>query len=269
MNRRGITMVLALLATLPGTARADCDLTHLPPFAARYQVTALGGLATVGEYRISLTQTGADRFRYETVSHPVGIVAWFKNERLLERSDWTLDGQAIRPEDTLYQKRVGDKNRVIRTTFDWPAHHAVQVDDGRTKVLDIHDGVLDRILFQVALMRDLIQQRTPLEYRFVDKGRLKTFRFKVMGRETVGTPMGDFEAVKLKRVPLPGEKADYVWAAPRLCYLPVRIAYWKSEGPAFNVLLRSLDGHLNPNAPAQARVPAASAEATVGTPAPR
>lgn len=266
MNRLACTVGLALLAALPGGARAACRLAQLPPFDARYQVTTLGGLATVGEYRISLTQTGADRFRYETVSHPVGIVAWFKKENLLERSDWVLDGEVIRPEDTLYVKRTGDRDRVIRTTFDWPAHRAVQVADGHTKVVAIHDGVLDRILFQVALMRDLIQRRTPLEYRFVDKGRLKTFHFQVQGRETVRTPMGDFEAVKLERVPLPGEKADYVWAAPRLCYLPVRIAYWKSEGPAFNMLLRSLDGHLNARSPAQAHAPA---QTVAAVPAPR
>lgn len=232
---------LIVLAAAPA-AHAGCALAALAPFTARYQVRVLGGLATVGEYRISLARTGPDRFRYETVSQPVGIVAWFRREKLVERSDWTLDGGRLRPLNTLYRKRRGDRRRVIRTHFDWQAHRAVQTDDGHTTVLRIRGGDLDRILFQIAIMHDLLHHHTPLDYRFVDKGRLKTFHFRIEGTTRIHTPLGTFEAVKLKRMPLPGEQPDYVWAAPQLCYLPVRMAYRRSEGPDFSLVLDSLQG---------------------------
>ncbi|GBE11621.1 hypothetical protein BMS3Bbin12_00919 [bacterium BMS3Bbin12] len=62
---------------------------------------------------------------------------------------------------------------------------------------------------------------------------------------------------KLKRIPLPGEKSGYVWAAPRLCYLPVRIAYQRSDGPAFNMVLDALQGNIT--TAAQARTDNATA----------
>jgi hypothetical protein len=253
---------LALLAALPATSRAACALANLAPFTAHYEVSVLGGLATVGEYRVSLVRTGPDTFRYETLSRPVGIFAWFKREKLIERSDWTLDGQVIRPLDTLYRKRRGDRQRIIRTRFDWSAMRAVQDDDGHTTILKIHNGVLDRILFQVAMMRDMLRDRRPLDYRFVDKGRLKTFRFKIEDTEKVDTPLGTFEAVKLERVPLPGEKPDYVWAAPRLCYLPVRIAYQRSDGPAFNMILDALQGNITTAGQVQAQTHTENTAAT-------
>lgn len=75
------------------------------------------------------------------------------------------------------------------------------------------------------MKRDMLRHHRPLD-RFVDKERLKTFRFEIEDTEKADTSPGTFEAVKLKRVPLPGEKPAYIWAAPRLCYLPaVHIAY--------------------------------------------
>ena len=105
---------LALLTALPATSRAACAFANLAPFTARYEVSMLGGLATI---------------------------------------------------------------------------------------LKIHNGILNRILFQVAMMRDMLRHHRPLDYRFMDKGRLKTFRFEIEDTEKVDTPLGTFETIKLRRAP--------------------------------------------------------------------
>jgi len=219
-----------------------CPTGVPPPFTARYRASILGGLATVGEYRVSLSRIGPDRFRYQALSRSTGLLAWFRRETILERSDWTLLGGRIRPLDSLYERTRDGRTRRARTHFDWSAMRAVQYRRGGEAVLPLRDGILDRILFQLALMRDLRTGRRPLTYRFIDAGRVKTFRFTIMGGARVQTPIGTFDTVRLERLPLPGERADYVWAAPRLCYLAVRITYRRAHRPDLDLLLDALTG---------------------------
>lgn len=225
-----------------GPPAGDCPPGTPPPFTARYRASILGGLATVGEYRVSLSRTGPDRFRYRALSRSTGLLAWFRRERILERSDWTLLGDRIQPLDSLYERTRDGRTRRVRTRFDWSVMRAVQYRHGGETVLPLRNGTLDRILFQLALMRDLRTGRRPLTYRFIDSGRVKTFRFTVAGGARVVTPLGTFDTVRLERVPLPGERADYVWAAPRLCYLAVRITYRRAHRPALDLLLDALTG---------------------------
>ena len=56
----------------------------------------------------------------------------------------------------------------------------------------------------------------------VDRKNLTHYQFRFAGRETVKTPAGDFEAIKLERIDNP-DKLGLLWVAPSRDYLPVRI----------------------------------------------
>jgi hypothetical protein len=95
------------------------------------------------------------------------------------------------------------------------------------------DGeVWDLLSFQLKLMTDLrkydrlatLRKHEALPtftYRIVDKrGKIKTYRASVVGFEKVKTKEGYYGAWKVKRA---DDKEFYVWFAPALNYVPVRI----------------------------------------------
>ncbi len=194
----------------------------LAPFEARYRLS-LGGL-TVGEMRLVLRTAGDGRYLYEMASRPRGLLALFRRDTLTERSLWER-GPDGAPRPLRYERiQTGSRERRARLVFTWSADGSGRVRNevaGRPWAMAVPPGTLDRLLVQLALRRDLAAAREPLEYPVADGGKLKRYRFAVLGRETVTTPAGRFETVKIQRLRRKGKPPLYFWLAPRLGYLSV------------------------------------------------
>ena len=77
---------------------------------------------------------------------------------------------------------------------------------------------MDKLLYQLAIMHDLQNGRTPASYRIADGGGIKTYSFEKLGEEVVETPLGSFDTIKILRHK-PGSSRKYVfWCAPDLEY---------------------------------------------------
>jgi hypothetical protein len=66
-------------------------------------------------------------------------------------------------------------------------------------------------------------------FAVADGGKLKRYSFQVIGTETLDLPAGRFEAVKLNQVGYSKNNLTYIWCAPELHYLPVRIWQRKKD----------------------------------------
>jgi len=222
MLRTGQTLTCLLLAS------CLCGAVHaapLPDFSASYDLR-LGSLR-IGTSTISL-ENGADgSYRYESRSTPTPLVSWLLKDKLHEISIGKLADNGVRPDKYHYDRSGGSKERKADLSFDWQemtvSNH---VEDSRWK-MDIPAGTLDKLVSQLAMMLALRAGKTDITFNIADGGKLKEYRFRVVGKETLELPAGTFETIKVVKVRKNKKRETFVWCAPALNYLPVRI--WQRE----------------------------------------
>ena len=110
--------------------------------------------------------------------------------------------------------------------------------------MTIPAGTLDKLATQLGMMRELQNGASAKTIAVADGGKLKQYTFQVIGTETVGLPAGRFETVKLNRVGDSKEKLTYIWCAPQLHFLPVRIWQRKKDLSEYQSELESFSDSL-------------------------
>jgi hypothetical protein len=212
----------------------------IPDFSANYLVK-LNGIQA-GELKRTLTTQDNGLRKFNSVSQAKGVFSFFKPDVIEETSVWKLVDGRVTPQRYRYQRTGGKKDKFLQMQFNW-RQKQVSIDDREHPwELDIETGVLDKLVYQISLMRDLSNGVKQIDYLIADGGRLKTYEIKVLARETITTPMGQIETIKLTRHrEKPNDRETTLWCAPALGYLPVKLEHVEDEA-VFTAVLRRLQG---------------------------
>jgi hypothetical protein len=222
LNKRLMTHLLLAVVLLSGTASAA---TPLPDFKASYELTR--GSLKIGNSTIELS-TGSDgAYTYKSHSWPVRWVAWFLKDKLFETSRGTITDAGIRPDYYHYQRTGGAKEREAKLAFDWERMVVENNVEDSPWEMDIPADTIDKLASQLGMMHALANGQHDITFNIADGGKLKEYRFKVVGTETLELPAGTFETVKVTKLRDNKKRETYIWCAPALNYLPVRI--WQRE----------------------------------------
>ena len=214
----------------------------LPDFEASYELTR--GSLRIGTLSTSLSTDARGRYRYESRSTPTRLVAWFLKDRLQETSRGTLNADGVRPDEYHYQRSGGSRERRADLSFDWQGMTVEnQVEDSNWK-MTIPSGTLDKLVSQVAMMLALQQGKTDVTFNIADGGKLKEYSFRQVGRETLELPAGSFETIKITKLRKNRKRETYIWCAPALNYLPVRIWQREKDGSEYQSDLESFSESL-------------------------
>ena len=218
-SHRIVLLVAAALLT------SSLHAATLPDFEAIY-AQKFGGLH-IGTSTLTLTNGDNGSYLYETRSQPDAWVSWFLKDRLHESSRGVFTDTGIRPESYHYLRAGGSKTREANLSFDWEAMTVINnVADSRWE-MDIPVGTLDKLVSQLGVMLALGSGETEMVFDIADGGKLKEYRFKLIGHETLEVPAGKFDTVMITRIQDDTSREILVWCAPALSYLPVRI--WRRE----------------------------------------
>lgn len=234
LHRLAGTLLLAL-------ATVHVVAAPLPEFEVQYTLRYED--IRVGEAIYRLRQQG-DAYLYESHSKPVGIAAWFRKDRVEERSQWAWHEDRIRPMQYLYRRTGGRSDRDAELIFDWEALQVENRVAGHPWVMDIPPDALDKMVVTLVLMQDLARGKQDVEYAIADGGKLKTYRFKVVGEETVNTPAGSFDTLKLERLRDDNKRYTAIWCAPELHYLPVKLLQREDDDRLITSELQSVSDGL-------------------------
>ncbi len=228
---------LALGWTISPSVLAE-ETAPFPNFSAEYVLKRNG--VSLGNATRSLRTAGEGRYIFESVTYATGMIAWFVKDRIEERSIWTFHEGQVRPLEYVYNRHGGKKARRVKLLFDWGRGVVTNNIDGDPWRMDIPAGTQDKLLHQLAIMQDLKKGRTDLQYNVADGGRLKNYRFEVLGEEMMNTPLGKFKTVKIER--LDDKRDTIVWCAPALNYLPVRLEQQETDGSRLSMDIQSVKG---------------------------
>jgi hypothetical protein len=258
MLRTRLTLpCLLLAASLCGAVHA----APLPDFSASYELRI--GSLRIGTSTVRLENRPDDGYRYESRSTPTPLVAWLLKDKLHEISSGTFASNGVRPDQYHYSRSGGKKEREDELVFDWQSMRVSNDVEGSRWEMDIPASTLDKLASQLGMMLALDQGKTDITFNIADDKKLKKYRFQVVGKETLELPAGTFETVKILKLRENKNRETFVWCAPALNYLPVRIwqrekddTEYESELAEFSESLRLAD---------QTSQPAAAAQETAGT----
>ena len=218
---------------------------EIPDFIANYRVE-LNGIQA-GELVRSLSTEESGQRLFTSTSQAKGVFALIKPDVITESSRWHWNGEGVQPDRYVYERSGGKKEKWLEMQFDWDNGTASIDDKEQPWQLTLEPGTLDKLVYQISLMHDLDEHSKNISYRIADGGHIKTYNIQVVGTETVTTPMGKIQAVKLIRQrDSDSDRETTLWCAPALNYMPVKLTH-KEDGTTFTAMIRRLQG-MNSNA---------------------
>lgn len=206
-------------------------------FTATYDVKKAG--VTIGETKRTLSRENG-QYLFESITRPSGVAKLFTSGQVVERSHWQFFQGQPRPVQYTFFNSGGKKKRNVRLDFDWGTNQVINTVNGEPWTMPLEHGTSDKLLYQLFIMQDLPTTATSLRYPVADGGKLKYYDIEIMGKERIRTPLGKFDAVRLRHVK--GKRTTTLWCAPELAYLPVRIEQRKKDDSPVVAVLSAVKG---------------------------
>ncbi len=211
---RRLTAALLAALLLPTGAASAADYRP-QPFHARYSVQYNG--FKIGEIERTLHVDPNGNYVLENFMYPTGLVALFKQDRVLERSTWRYDGAEAVPLRYYAHDTGRAKDATEQLDFDWPHHRVASLRNGKTTEVPLPPGTLDKLMNQMVLRGDVAAGKKHMEYRVADRGKITPYIYNVAGREKVVTDRGTVEAIKVTK------GTTTFWLAPQWDYLLIKL----------------------------------------------
>ena len=126
--------------------------------------------------------------------------------------------------------------------FDWDRRIATISNAGGRREMALPDPALDRGSLQVALMRDLATTGAPRTYLLADEDSVADYEYTENGTATMQTGVGPVATRIFTQQRAGSSRATWLWVAPELGFLPVRIEQRRDGEVQTAFELLSVDG---------------------------
>ncbi len=232
-NRSGwLRPWLTALLCLPLLGKAG----QLEPFVSTYEVSLRG--VTVGQLTRELSYPAPGQYQFVSHLESTGLASLLRKTWTEELSTGALDAQGLSPSLYLETKASGRKRRESKVEFLSREGRIVQSHKGITHESPLESGILDKLSYQLALMRDLDQATRSLSYRVADDGKIKHYTLSVEGPESIRITDGEISALRVAHAREGSGRRTTLWCAPSLGNLPVKIEYLEQDGARIIAILR-------------------------------
>jgi hypothetical protein len=228
-------------AVAESQSAADLAASPWPPqFTARYDLYTHGVKVAKMVRSMEPVPDGSFVFRSET--HTTGLFSLVRKDRVIEQSRWRFAGSDIRSLAYEYTRTGGHRNRNVAVEFDWDSRRITNTINGESWLMPAVPQVVDKLLYQFALMSDLRAGRSGLSYTVADGGKIKTYEIEPLGEESIRSALGDVRALKFRHQKIGDERVTTIWCAPRYQFLPVKVEYQEKDGAMVLAVLDSVSG---------------------------
>ncbi|NKB36771.1 MAG: DUF3108 domain-containing protein [Gammaproteobacteria bacterium] len=236
---RIITIVtFAFMSSFSGLVYTQEEKPNL--FEAEYSILMKG--AKIAKMNRKFTRTEDGIYQYYSETRTTGFISLFRKDHIIETSRWRFDDKKLTPIDYYYDHSGGKKSRKVKIAFDWQSNKITNSIDGSSWKMPTSPNVMDKLLYQLAIMYDLEAGKEELLYTVADGGKTKVYNFEILGDETIDTPIGKFETVKLERHKPNSRRKSTLWCAKNLGYLPIKVENIEKDGKVTTALINSLQG---------------------------
>ena len=234
-TRMNALIAVLLFTSLALNARAEIssNTPALTPYKASYTASMSKGISLNGEGIRTLTDQGNNVWLYRTdVDSFIAdideslVFKWEQGQVIPLRYRYRLSGFLI-------------KDREQSIDFDWQAGMAKGKYRGNRFEVELKEGTLDPLGYQLQLHQDLKAGKRDVTYQVLDKGNYDTDRFAVIDEETLSDKGRTMRTLKAEKVRAEDSKRQtLMWFDPDHDYLLVRLLQVEPDDSEYELRLK-------------------------------
>ena len=232
-----LSYTLLFAISLSSATAAD---KAVPLFNAKYQLQHNN--LEIGRIELSVATLGNNRYQLTSTTHSSGLLSFIQSHKVTESSLFELHNEKLRPLNYQYLKQSSKQKKDVKLNFNWQQLNVTNTADNQSWNMPISEGVLDKALMQIALMRDINDSGDSIQYDIADCGKLKQYHFTPQGSEDINIAGKTYKTKKFARSKGRHKNITYYWCAPALHNLPVQLQREKKYG-LFEMHLQSVSFH--------------------------
>lgn len=223
--------VFAFLLALGLAASAHAAPRHV---TARYDLVRDG--QPFGTVQETFDRANGD-YRLESVTRATGVYAVFVKGEIRLTSTGKVTSAGLRP--LRFEDRRGNPDKTAVAEFDWDGMTLSLTHDGKSEAVPLSPGTLDRIslLYQFMFAPP---EKEEILLPMTTGRKLNLYRYRVAGEETVTTPAGRFQTIRLVKQRTGDEDGTEVWLAKERHHFPVKIVIEERNGARLEQQLTGL-----------------------------
>jgi hypothetical protein len=231
---RSLAALLALCAGAPAVLAQDAPLA---PFSAEYEVRRND--KAVGSSTMRLQRQGDDWTYVATTTGERGMAS-LVGLRIEQSMEFGWQGGLPRPTRSRYQQEATLGNRSVDVDYDWSGGRYRLVDRKGEHAHALVPGTVDRYGSGVAVAARLAAGEREFTLKVAYPDGVRDWRFQATGTESVTTPAGTVEALRVERVREEGDddRSTVSWHDPQRGFIAVRMRQTE-DGDSTETLLRS------------------------------
>lgn len=199
--------------------RAYADTSQLTGFEAEYVVYRFG--RSLGKAKLSLKADENNLYRLDYYSK---VSAFFLSDVRSETSFFTFEDNQLHPNIYAYSRSGTGSNKSTKIQFD---AEKSTVTINQAQPID-WQGQLDNQLYRLDVQLKLASGKREFEYNIVNnRGELRHYELKVVGKEQLDLPFGMIEGIKVKILRNNSSRETIAWFSPQLNYQLVKLKQFK------------------------------------------
>ena len=78
-----------------------------------------------------------------------------------------------------------------------------------------------------------------LNYPIIKKGKVRIYRFEILGKETLKTPLGEINTLKIRKIREGSDRETFLWFAPRWNFMLIQLWQHEAGGGDYRMLLEN------------------------------
>lgn len=207
------------------------------PFPSRVEVKYRVSIAgfPVGE-GVEVFEQDSKNYSVVSETSAVGLAALFKlNIRREAKGSVTTRGLRSA---SFVETRNGQFKR--SASFDWTAGRVELVDGDKKQTLPLPPDTWDAASFAWNLAFSRVDLKE-LQVHLTDGRQITLYKYAILGREKLATPLGELDTMHVRKVLEDGDKREFdVWLAIDQHLLPARVRLTEKDGTAFDSVVESV-----------------------------
>ncbi len=204
---------------------------------ASYDVITNG--VKIAEISEKFTRT-ENRYRIESVTRPVGLLALFKPDTIFVVSEGDITSQGLRPQSYAY-KRSQETIRNTAADFDWRQATLMLSDRYGQRFEPLPSDTQDRLSVQYQFRYvPFLRERKELTMHITNGSKIDTRRYLITPRQMLTVPLGTLETLYLATPPESTAWKTEVWLSVENGNFPCKIILTEDSGEKLSQVLTAL-----------------------------
>ncbi|MBM7074089.1 DUF3108 domain-containing protein [Shewanella sp. 202IG2-18] len=226
-------IIITSFFTFPLFTHAE-TFSPLTPQRAEYKVYY--GDIELGKARYNLEPTGKNEYRY-TFESALALLVLSDNREV--SSEFSVENNTIKPLRYFHDRKGTGSDYQEQLVFLDQQKKIFSRYKGDKKEFEYHPELYDSLSIQLQLRLDVANHKKSYKYELIKSNKKDDYTFKIDGEEVIEINGIKYDTVKLEVVRKKKKRQTYIWMAPKLAYLPVKLSHLKKGKKQLEIYINS------------------------------